>query len=77
MANMFVSELLYVSFLGLSMALFEFLAHLSPAGYAAAVLPIGIPLMLIGLHIFVAILQAFIFTILPILYLGLAVAEEH
>lgn len=76
-ANMFVSELLYVSFLGLSMALFEFLAHLSPAGYAAAVLPIGIPLMLIGLHVFVAILQAFIFTILPILYLGLAVAEEH
>jgi F0F1-type ATP synthase membrane subunit a len=28
-------------------------------------------------HIFEAILQAFIFTILPIVYLGLAVAEEH
>jgi F-type H+-transporting ATPase subunit a len=76
-ANMFVSELIYVSFLGLTVALFSFLSHASPVGYLAGIVPVGIPLLLIGLHIFVAVLQAFIFTILAIVYLGLAVAEEH
>lgn len=76
-ANMFVSELLYVSFLGLSIALFMFLSHSNPLGYIAAIVPVGIPLILIGLHLFVAVLQAFIFTILTTVYLGLAVSEEH
>jgi F-type H+-transporting ATPase subunit a len=76
-ANMFVSELIYVSFLGLTVALFSFLSHANPVGYLAAVVPVGIPLLLIGLHVFVAVLQAFIFTILAIVYLGLAVAEAH
>jgi F0F1-type ATP synthase membrane subunit a len=50
---------------------------LNPIGYIAVIVPIGIPLALLGFHIFEAILQAFIFTILPIVYIGLAVAEEH
>lgn len=41
------------------------------------VVPVGIPLALAFFHIFEAILQAFIFTILAIIYLGVAVAEEH
>ncbi|HXQ27154.1 MAG TPA: F0F1 ATP synthase subunit A [Candidatus Acidoferrales bacterium] len=76
-ANMMVSELLYVSFLGLSLSLFFFLGHLNPVGYVSGVVPVAIPLVLALLHVFVAVLQAFIFTILSIVYLGLAVAEEH
>jgi F-type H+-transporting ATPase subunit a len=76
-ANMMVSELIYVSFLGLSMGLFSFLGSKSPVGYVSGVVPIGIPLALAGFHVFEALLQAFIFTILAIIYLGVAVAEEH
>jgi len=36
-----------------------------------------LPVAFIGLHIFVAVIQAFVFTILPSVYLGMAVAEEH
>ncbi len=76
-ANMMVSELIYVSFLGLTMALFVFARHLSPVGYITGILPVGIPLGLAVFHVFEAILQAFIFTILSVIYLGLAVSEEH
>jgi F-type H+-transporting ATPase subunit a len=76
-ANMMVSELLYVSFLGLSLSVFVFLSHLNPAGYLTGVVPIAIPLVLALLHVFVAFLQAFIFGILAIVYLGQASAEEH
>lgn len=76
-ANMMVGEMLYVSFLGLTVSLFAFLSHMNPLGYISAVVPVGIPMALILFHIFEAILQAFIFTILAIAYLGLAVAEDH
>jgi F-type H+-transporting ATPase subunit a len=76
-ANMMVSELIFVSFLGLSIGLFTFLSHLNPAGYISAVVPVAIPLALSGFHIFEAVLQAFIFTILSVVYLGLATGEEH
>lgn len=76
-ANMMVSELIYVIFLGLTVALFAFLGSKGALGYVSAILPIGVPMALILFHIFEAVLQAFIFTILAIVYLGLAVAEEH
>lgn len=76
-ANMMVSELIYVSFLGLSIGLFSFLGSKNPAGYVSGIVPVGIPLALSLFHIFEAVLQAFIFTILAIIYLGIAVAEEH
>lgn len=76
-ANMLVSELIYVTFLGLTMALFMFVAHWNPAGYVTGILPVGIPLGLALFHVFEAVLQAFIFTILAVIYLGLAVSEEH
>lgn len=76
-ANMMVSDLIFVTFLGLSVSLFSFVSHLNPVGYIAVVVPVAIPLALLGFHIFEAILQAFIFTILPIVYIGLAVADEH
>lgn len=40
--------------------------------------PVGVPALLMGLHTFVSFLQAFIFTILTMAYVGMAVAhEEH
>jgi F-type H+-transporting ATPase subunit a len=76
-ANMMVSELLYVSFLALSLAVFAFASGKNAAGYLTGVVPVAIPLILALLHVFVAFLQAFIFSILAIVYLGLASAEEH
>jgi F-type H+-transporting ATPase subunit a len=75
--NMLVSEMLYVLFLGLLVALSVFLEHLNRLGYIGVVLPLIVPIPFILLHIFVAVLQAFVFTILPIIYVAGAVAEEH
>ncbi|HXX21091.1 MAG TPA: F0F1 ATP synthase subunit A [Candidatus Acidoferrum sp.] len=74
--NMLVSEMLYVIFLGMMLSIYVALAKLGAAGHAAAIFPLLIPLIFIILHIAVAILQAFVFTILPIIYVAGAV-EEH
>jgi F-type H+-transporting ATPase subunit a len=76
-ANMFVGELVYLVFVGLTVALTLFAGHMNKAGYIAGFLPVAFPFLLIVLHVFESILQAFIFTILPIIYLAFAVAEEH
>ncbi len=75
--NMVVSELLYGTFLGLTLLLFIFVRDLNPVGYVLAPVPLVVPCIFILLHIFVGILQAFVFTLLPIIYVGGAVAEEH
>jgi F-type H+-transporting ATPase subunit a len=77
-ANIFASELIYVIFLGLCMAPGISLGRAHPAlGTALAIFPIIIPVAFMGLHLFVAIIQAFVFTILPALYIGMATADEH
>jgi F-type H+-transporting ATPase subunit a len=76
-ANMMVGELIYVIFLGLTIGVFSALSHSNAAGYISGVVPVGIPIILLVFHVFEALLQAFIFTILAIVYVGLAVAEEH
>ena len=75
--NMFVSELLYGIFLGLLLELFLFLGKLNSIGYVSVILPLSIPVLFIVLHIFVGFLQAFVFTILPVIYVSGAVSEEH
>jgi F-type H+-transporting ATPase subunit a len=75
--NMMVSEMLYGIFLGLSLALFLFVGKLNALGYALAPIPLLAPVIFIILHIFVAIVQAFVFTILPVIYLAGAVSEGH
>jgi len=75
--NMVVSETLYVLFLGLTLTLFEFTSRLNPIGYVTAILPLGFPPAFILLHVFVGVLQAFVFTILPVIYVAGAVAEAH
>lgn len=74
--NMMVSELLYVIFLGLTVSLFLFAGNASTLGYALAPAPL-LSAMFIILHIFVAFVQAFVFTILPVIYLSGAVGGGH
>lgn len=77
-ANIFASDLIYVIFLGLLMGPFEWAWTKSPVlGVIVGVFPIVIPIAFIALHIFVSVIQAYIFTVLPAIYVGLAVADEH
>ncbi len=77
-ANMFSSELIYVIFLGLLMRpALGIGARLPAVGVIIGIFPAIIPVAFIGLHIFVAIIQTYVFTILPSIYLGMAVAKEH
>lgn len=77
-ANIVASDLLYSIFLSLfSMATVAAWAKSPIFGVVIAVLPATIPIAFIGLHIFVAIIQSYIFTVLPSVYLGMATADEH
>jgi F-type H+-transporting ATPase subunit a len=42
-----------------------------------SMIPIGVPIIFSGLHIVVAVLQAYVFMLLAIIYVSGAVAEEH
>ena len=42
-----------------------------------SLIPIGVPLVFLGLHGFVAIIQAYVFFLLAAVYLSMAVAHEH
>lgn len=42
-----------------------------------SMIPIGIPIAFMGLHIVVAVLQAYVFMLLSIIYVSGAVSEEH
>jgi F-type H+-transporting ATPase subunit a len=77
-ANIFASDLIYALFLGLfaAPALWGWTKH--PAiGLVLGVLPALIPIAFIALHIFVSVVQAYVFTILPAVYIGLATSDEH
>lgn len=77
-ANMFASDLIYVIFLSLLSGGATFGWSKSPIlGVILAIFPVTIPVLFLGLHIFVSVVQAYVFTVLPAVYLGLATAEEH
>jgi F-type H+-transporting ATPase subunit a len=77
-ANIFASDLIYVIFLGLLVGPVQWAwAKSAILGILLAVFPAVIPIAFIGLHIFVSIIQAYIFTVLPSIYIGGAIAEEH
>ncbi len=42
-----------------------------------SLIPLGIPILFLGLHIFVSLLQTYVFVLLTMVYLAGAVAEEH
>jgi len=77
-ANIFASDMIYLIFVSLLSGVFSWGWSKSPVlGAALGVFPALIPLIFIALHMLVAFVQAFIFTALPAVYLGLATAEEH
>ena len=77
-ANIFASDLLYVIFLGLLVDPVTWGWEKTPVlGVALGLFPAIIPIAFIGLHIFVAIIQTYVFTLLPAIYIGMATAEEH
>lgn len=77
-ANMFASDLIYVIFLGLLAGGASFGWSKHPVlGLVMAIFPATLPVLFIALHIFVAVVQAYVFTVLPAVYLGLATADEH
>jgi F-type H+-transporting ATPase subunit a len=77
-ANMFASDLIYGIFLSLLAGGAVFGWSKSPAlGAVLSIFPAIIPVAFLGLHIFVSVVQAYVFTVLPAVYLGLATADEH
>lgn len=77
-ANIFASELIYVIFIALLVGPFDWAWSKNPIlGAVLWIFPAVIPLAFVALHIFVSIIQAYIFTVLPSIYIGLAVADEH
>jgi F-type H+-transporting ATPase subunit a len=77
-ANIFASDMIYLIFVGLLSGVSAWGWSKSHVlGVAFGILPALIPLVFIALHLLVAFVQAFIFTALPSVYLGLATAEEH
>jgi len=46
-------------------------------GVLLGIFPALIPIAFIGLHVFVSVVQAYVFTILPAAYIGIATADEH
>ena len=42
-----------------------------------SLIPIGIPVVFLGLHLFVALLQAYIFVFLTALFMGMALHPAH
>jgi F-type H+-transporting ATPase subunit a len=77
-ANMFASDLIYGIFLSLLSGGVAYGWSKSPVlGIALSIFPATIPIAFIALHIFVSVVQAYVFTVLPAVYLGLATADEH
>jgi len=42
-----------------------------------SLVPLGIPVVFLGLHLAVSVIQAFVFMLLAMIYLSGAVAQEH
>jgi F-type H+-transporting ATPase subunit a len=77
-ANMYASDLIYGIFLSLLAGGAAFGWAKNPAlGLVLGIFPATIPVLFILLHIFVAVVQAYVFTVLPSVYLGMATADEH
>ena len=77
-ANIFASELLYATFLGiLLMPTVSVGEKNTLLGILIGIFPAIFPIAFVLLHIFVAVIQTFVFTILPSIYIGQVVAEEH
>jgi F-type H+-transporting ATPase subunit a len=46
-------------------------------GIFTGLIPILIPAVFMGLHVFVSFMQAYVFMLLPAVYISFAVSKEH
>ncbi len=77
-ANIFASDMIYGIFLGLLAGPAAWGWSKNPVlGLIFGVFPALLPIAFIALHIFVSIVQSYVFTILPSVYIGMATADEH
>src|SRR5437899_5285226 len=77
-ANIFASDMIYGLFLGLFTGPAIWGWEKSPVlGVILGILPAVLPIAFLALHVFVSIIQTYVFTILPAVYIGLATADEH
>jgi F-type H+-transporting ATPase subunit a len=77
-ANIFASDLIYMLFLGLLVQPVVWAQSKSALlAVLLGIFPALIPLLFIALHVFVSLIQSYVFTVLPSIYLGMATAEEH
>lgn len=77
-ANIFASDMIYGLFLSIFVTASVAGWNKSPVlGAILGVLPALIPIAFIGLHIFVSLIQTYVFTVLPSVYIGMATADEH
>ena len=77
-ANIFASDLIYMIFLGLLLGPVEWAWTKSPIlAIAFGIFPALVPIVFVALHIFVSVIQAYVFTVLPSIYIGTAIADEH
>jgi len=73
-ANMTGGHMVVLSFMGLIF----FFAKMSPAvGYAASPIAVGFAVFIMIIECFVALLQAYIFTMLSIIFVGASIHPEH
>jgi len=73
-ANMLAGHLVVLSFLGL---IFYFGESIGSLAYAVAVPSVGLAIFIMIIEAFVALLQAYIFTYLSILFVGMCRHPEH
>jgi len=77
-ANIFASDLIYMIFLGLLLGPVEWAWSKSLIlGIVFGIFPAFVPIVFVALHIFVSVIQAYVFTVLPSIYIGTAIADEH
>ena len=77
-ANIFASDMIYGLFLSIFVTASVAGWNKSPVlGVILGILPALVPIAFIGLHIFVSLIQTYVFTVLPSVYIGMATADEH
>jgi F-type H+-transporting ATPase subunit a len=77
-ANIFASDMIYGIFVSLLAGPAIWGWSKSPVlGVVLGIFPALIPIAFVGLHVFVSVVQAYVFTILPAAYIGIATADEH
>jgi F-type H+-transporting ATPase subunit a len=72
----FVSHLARILSLTIRLYANMFASDMVTLGFFSLV-PVGVPAIFLGLHVFVSAIQAFVFMLLSMIYISLAVSHEH